>query len=384
MEGTSKMKKIVIMLLGAVLAVNAGAESLPVLHVLSYTNSAITLIAEKSLNSTPVIMADQTGDLDGDGVQHVVYHDGTDLKSLVLSGLTLSQSFSRETPTPDLLVTGGRMRDTDTTDNVIWYENSTNASNLRAYIISAINGFSPFALRTIGTGTTGLGLGDMTDSYTGDEIGGYGNSYEYVWVDSGSTFSAAVYNNYAMYDNVNLMDFQHLNMSGNADEDSMIGFVGSGNWLRLWHGSSYTHQRNITVNPGAANEALFLQAGNVHSYSNSGPEEGVVYRKDGSYVAWTAKTDGSFTAPSLGNIGTGVTEMLIGDVSGDSLEEVVVSKSNLIEVWSLAAAAPSLLASYNVTGALQDFTLGDMNGDEKLDIIASLLVPPQGTHILIQ
>ena len=203
-------------------------------------------------------------------------------------------------------------------------------------------------------------------------------------MNSGSTLSAAVYNNFAMYDNVNLMDFQHLNMSGNTNEDSMIGFVGSGNWLRLWHGSSYTHQRNITVNPGASNEALFLQVGNVHTYSNAGPEEAVVYRKDGSYVAWTATTAGSFTAPSLGNIGTGVTEMLIGNVSGDSLEEVVVSKGNVIEVWSLAAASPSIVASYNVTGSLQDFAMGDMDGDGKQDIIASVLVPPRGTFILIQ
>lgn len=374
--------KIIIMLLGVVFVVNARGTGL--LKVLSYTNSAISQIAETALDHAPVIMTDQTGDLNGDGLQHIVFHDGTDLRSFVLAGAsTLSQSYSLTVSTPDSLVTSGNMKPgTYAGDTVATYDGTW----LSGYIGGAAT-FSAFASQNIGGGYTTFGFGDTSSTYAGDELGCYDGIYEVAWVATGGGgFSAIIYNAYSMHNNVDLLDFQHLDMSANTDSDLMLGFDSSGSWLVLRDnaGGNIAQRSGINVNAGLADEALFLQVGEVNAYSSgAGPEEGVIYRKNGDITAWTARSNGSFTAPSFGNIGTGVTEMLIGDVMGDSLEELVVSKGNVVEVWSMATHPPSFLASYMLDFGGQDLALGDMNGDGKQDIIASIPTPPDATLLLI-
>ena len=381
------MKKlVVIMLVVGIFVVEAGADSL---GVLSYTGSALTPISsQKDVTGSLVIMADHTGDLKGDGQQHIVYYDGTTLVGLKYNSGTsaLETSVYRNgVAAPVQLVTGDHIgADTYDADSVAVYD-----STGFAYIYAGTGlQFSYYRGRALGTGYTKFAIGNVIDSgYTGSELlGYYGGEKTYGWTNSStSSLTAPVVGSYPhMYNDANLMDLDHLDMSAGSLNDMMLGFDDSGTWLVLQNSAgAYSNGRSgIGVNVGAADEALFLQVGDVNSYSNAGPEEGVIYRKDGGCIAYTAKTDGSFTSPSLGNIGAGVDEMLIGDILGDSLEEVVVSKGDLIEVWSLAATSPSLLTSYNVNDGLLDFALGDMNGNGKQDIIIGVVPEPTTIALL--
>ena len=351
------------------------ADSLQVLEVTGDAPATMEIVvaAERMLNADILKMADQTGDLDGDGVQHVVIHDGTELRAFKMSGTSLLETYSSTTDVPDLLVTGGNMRpETYSTDNVITYEDSA-TYNLKAYVPSSGGTFSLMSYSA--AAYTDIGLGNLRSDYTGDEVGACDSTHNYGLVDSGAGFSAAIYRAYAMYTEPNLMDLQHLNMStADANEDLVLGFDSSGTWLLLRGDAvSYIHGKSgVNVNAGSVDEALFLQAGNVKDYANGlGPDDGVIYRKNGDVEVYVPITAGSsFSEACSGNIGTGVTKMLIGDVCGDFLEEMVVSKGNAIEVYDLSGFTPSFVVSYTFSCGLLDFALGDMDADGKQDIIA--------------
>lgn len=369
------MRAIGTMLLVAVFVANA--KGTVALNVLSYTNSTLSSIAQKSVNGL-VSMADHTGELKGDGQQHVVFHDGTTLIGYSYATNTLNTSVYRVgVPTPVHLVTGGHVgSDAYSGDSVVVYDSTGTAS---VYAGTGLL-FSFYRGRSVGTGFLAFGLGNVINDFASDELlGVYTDKAAYAYRESGVNSLAGTPGSYNhMYvTNANLMDTHQLDMSTNSLNDRMVGFDESGTWLVLLNadGSYLNGRADINVNAGETNEALFLVAGNVHSYQHAGPEEAVVYRKDGSIEAWSAKTDGTFTtAVNPTSIGTNVTGMLLGDVLGDGIEEVVVSKGNTIEVWSLATAYAVLQASYAFDVAVVDFSLGDMDGDAKQDVIVGIVV----------
>lgn len=377
------MKKL--MLVAGAFAVCAMGASAEVMHVLAYNSGTSSLgsIAQESINGL-ASMANQTGELKGDGQQHIVYHDGTTLISYSYgAGALNTSSYKVGVAVPDQLVTGGHIgADAYNGDSVAVYD-----STGFAYVYAGTGSqFSYYRGRALGTGYVEFGLGNVIDSgYAGSELLGYYTSEKtYAWTGSGaSSLGAPVIGNYPhMHDNADLMDLHQVDMSSHSLNNMMIGF--SGDYLVL-QGPDGNHfaDRNIGLNLGAADEALFLQAGNVHSYSSEGTEEGVVYREDGSIEAWTAKSGGGFTtAVNSTSIGTGVTEMLLGDILGDGIEEVVVSKGDTIEVWSLATGYAVLEESYTFGDTVVDFALGDMDGDGKQDIIAGVIPEPATLGLL--
>ena len=359
------------------------------LQVFNATGPSLTLAGSTNVGANIALMTKETGDIAGTGHQYVVLHDGAELRAYSYASGSLSNDYSRPSETPQFLATGGDMN-ADGRDDIVWFDKSA-STTCRAYTV-APNGsggywLSPFAARSNVADAVQMGLGEVSSYSSGDEFNlydAYGAGYFVGLAElSNGKFTGAIYSQRAVWENSNLIDLQHINMkSGYGFENFMCSFSSDGTQLIVWQGASGAVLGSVSVNPGAADEALFLQVGNVNAYQNAGPEEAVLYRKDGSVIAYDAKTSGGFTASALGNIGTGVTDLLVGDVAGDDLEELIVAKGNAIEVYSLASGSPVLLSSGTV-GGLVDMSIGDLDGDGKGDIIVGATVPEPLTITLL-
>lgn len=388
-----------------VLTGSAGGDMLSVFNV----NDAggLDLVVSSDLGVSVNAMTKETGAVMGDGFQYVILHEGGTLRGYTIRNGAIVNDLARESDAPDILCTGGNMNPDISgedmpeyfkyRDDIGWHRTGDTYMDTRAYTaIDTIENarLGAMAMKTLGVQAIAMGFGEMNAGNPGDELNMYGVSagngslYGLANTSSGS-FSAVNYRAATVWNNANLMDLHRIKMSlyNPGGDDFMCSFDSSGSFLVVWSprtNGSFTvpAQQGVSVNPGQSNEALFLQVGNVNAYQATGPEEAVIYRKDGSVEAWSAQSNGSMTSVLTANIGTGVTAMLIGDVLGDSLEELVVAKGNFIEVWDLSnGTAAALQASYTVPTELRKLAVGNLDGIGKADIIVLTVPPPTPTPI---
>lgn len=226
--------------------------------------------------------------------------------------------------------------------------------------------FAPAVSYTVGQKPIALAVGDFNgDSKADLVVADFGSPSVNVLMNNGSgTFASAV--SYTVNDNPSSVAVGDFN--GDSHADIVVSTYAGQNVEVLTNNGSGAFGSATSYSLGTGVEALV-----AGDFNGDGKSDIAVALATGGVDVMLAKV-GGFNAPTNVFTGTAV-GLAIGDVSGDSKLDLVVSEGNysytgvvavLIGTGSGAFSSPVEYA--NGTGARTAPVIGDFNGDSKADI----------------